>query len=212
MSENIYNCRRCGIELDDENWAPYYKNSNRMFCKNCILEYGNKWRRENPKYKPNWDRANPEKQHMYYVNRRRKYGMLSLSNNKECSLFLGVHVAEQVLSKAFKNVERMPQNNPGYDFICSKGKKIDVKSSTFDKKTKRWIFHVGKNKIADYFLCLAFDNRENLNPEHMWIIPGEFLNHKITVSIGITKIKKWDKYRLDIDRVVLCCDTIKKKK
>ena len=117
-----------------------------------------------------------EKAKKYAKQNRINNGGQPMSENKECSLYLGVHVAEQVLSKVFKNVKQMPNGNKGYDFICNKNMKIDVKSSTIlkrDYKSDSWLFQIKRNKIADYFLCLAFDNREDLNPLHIWLIPSE---------------------------------------
>jgi hypothetical protein len=123
-----------------------------------------------------------------------------------------VHVAEQVLSKVFKGVEQMPYGHKGYDFICNQGKKIDVKSActqTHDRKSDSRTFMIRKNKIADYFLCLAFDNREDLNPLHIWLISGHIINHLIGATISESTLSKWDEYKLDIDKVVKCCDSMK---
>ena len=100
---------------------------------------------------------------------------LPMNKNRQCSSFLGVHVAERVLEATFENVERMPYGNPGFDFICGAGYKIDVKSSCrrYQKNgSSSWAFGIDKNCDADYFLCIAFDNREHLNPEHLWLIGG----------------------------------------
>lgn len=96
----------------------------------------------------------------------------SMKINKKCPLFLGCHVAERVLSHVFKDVERMPHNNKGFDFICNKGFKIDSKASCLHKDNT-YIFHINHNKIADYFLCIAFDNRDNLNPQYIWLIKSD---------------------------------------
>lgn len=146
--------------------------------------------------------------------RRYRAGVYTpMSANKACALFLGVHVAERVLSHTFKDVKKMPMNNPGYDFICNRGKKIDVKSSCLrcgGVKSVRWSFGIKKNQIADYFLCLAFDNRESLNPKHIWLIPAGVVNHQYTVSIATTKIQKWNAYELDkVDDLVTCCETMR---
>ena len=45
--------------------------------------------------------------------------------NKSSSHYLGTHIAEQVLSKVFKDVVRMPPNNPGYDFEMYRIDKVD---------------------------------------------------------------------------------------
>lgn len=150
--------------------------------------------------------------HEYNQNSRIKRGIMPMHLNKQCSDYLGLHVAVNMLSKLFKDVERMPNNNIGYDFICNKGKKIDVKSSTFRTTGKGytgWVFTIRKNKIADYFLCLAFDNRDDLNPQHMWLIPSSELNHLYGTSITQSTIHKWDEYKHDVDKVIECCDTIK---
>lgn len=124
---------------------------------------------------------------------RRRYQMhlkgLSqpLSENKSCPLYLGVHIAERILSKIFLEVQRLPLHNKGYDFICSKEHKIDVKSACLFKEDNAWHFHIRRNKVADYFLLIAFDNRISLNPRHIWLISGTetiktMLNRKKYVS------------------------------
>ena len=129
--------------------------------------------------------------------------------NTECSMYLGVDIAENVLSKVFNDVEIMPPNNPGYDFICNKGKKIDVKSACPRKKDTTWNFTIKYNTIADYFLCIAFDNREDLNPLHIWLIPGNLVNKNSGKTISKSTFHKWDKYELDITKTIECCDHIK---
>ena len=97
---------------------------------------------------------------------------LPMSENKSCSNYLGIVVSERYLSKVWDNVTRMSNNNKGYDFICGKGFKVDVKSGCLCKNNG-WSFHIRRNKIADYFLLLGFDNREDLNPLHIWLIKGD---------------------------------------
>ena len=135
-----------------------------------------------------------------------------MKENKECASYLGVYIAERVLSKVFKDVQVMPYGNPGYDFICNKNKLIDSKSSCRLRHytaSDRWSFQIARNTIADYFILIAFDNRDNLAPLYIWMIPGHIINNQTSVSISETKIYKWDEYRLDIDKVVACCDTMK---
>ena len=98
----------------------------------------------------------------YVKTRRHALGEnLPLCENASCSSFLGVYISEAVLSTVFNSVVRAPYGNIGYDFVCGKGLKIDVKSSCFHKKINAWSFCTKKNKIADYFICLAFSR----NPE-----------------------------------------------
>ena len=132
-----------------------------------------------------------------------------MGTNEACSLFLGVHVAERVLSKVFKDVKIMPRNNPGYDFICNKGKKIDVKSSTRRHAYGGWAFTINKNTVADFFLCIAFDDRDNLNPQHLWLLPSDLINHLFGIKITDRTIEKWNEYKLDVENVIECCEEIK---
>jgi len=131
--------------------------------------------------------------------------------NKQSSLYLGVTVAESVLSKIFKNVEVMRNGNPGYDFKCNHGYLIDVKSSTKMKNQKAWYFNINRNLIADHFLCLAFDNRDNLKPEHIWLIPGKQINHLTGLQIFKSKLSKWNQYELTdkLNDIITCCNTLR---
>ena len=130
-------------------------------------------------------------------------------NNKLCSTYLGVYIAERILSYIYLNVERMSYSNHGYDFICGNGYKIDVKSACERKNRHGWGFIIKKNTIADYFLCIAFDNRENLNPQHIWLIPGNILNDKISGNISESTLNRWQQYEQPLDKVISCCNIMK---
>lgn len=176
-------CARCKQTLPV---SKFHKNKSRVdglqnCCVPCILEYNRRCYRKKPRT-----------QHLH---------------NKTCSTFLGITVAEQVLSKVFKDVEIMPPNNPGYDFICNHGKNIDVKSSCLHKNT--WNFSIKRNKIADFFLCIAFDDRESLNPLHLWLIPGYIINTQAGASVSKSTIHKWSEYKLDISKTLACCTSLK---
>jgi len=140
-------------------------------------------------------------------------GHISMSKNKECPSYLGIAVAERLVKYLFKDVITMPNNNPGYDFICAKDKKIDVKSACITLNNEinpRWVFHIDKNQITNYFLLLAFDNRDDLEPQHQWLIPSDVLNHlKSIATISPSTISKWDEYRQPINQVQACCSTLK---
>ena len=133
-------------------------------------------------------------------------------NNRLCSSFLGVHIAERILSYIYPNVKRMPYAHRGYDFICGKGYKVDVKSACYQKRNiNTWSFAINKNIISDYFLCLAFDNRHDLEPKHIWLIPGYILNNNMTVSISNSTLKKWKQYEQPLNEIISCCNNIKNK-
>lgn len=130
--------------------------------------------------------------------------------NKNCAQYLGCYIAEQVLAKIFKNTQRMPFGNIGFDFICNNGYKIDVKSSATGYRGS-WQFQIGKNTIADYFLCMAFDDRKDLIPVHLWLIPGKDVNHNKGIQISKSTIQRWAKYEQPIDKVIECCNEMKNK-
>ena len=143
---------------------------------------------------------------------RNVIGRLSMSENKKCAAYLGIAVAERLIIHIFNDVKVMSYGNPGYDFICANDKKIDVKSGCLllnHGKLSRWNFNIEKNQIADYFLLLAFNSRNELEPQHMWLIPGNILNHLTGATISPSTIDKWDQYRQPINETVECCNEIK---
>ena len=141
----------------------------------------------------------------------------SMEENRNCGQYLGIHIAERVLIMCgmFQGVERATNNTRGYDFICSKGFKIDVKSATMrtrgNASNPYWIFHIDHNKIADWFVVIAFDDRINLTPLHIWMIPGAMLNHLTGLSITNSQrsLGKWKKFERPIDQLSKCCDKLK---
>ena len=96
---------------------------------------------------------------------------LSIAENKNSTQYLGIYIAERLLFNIFQDPIMMPHGTCGYDAICRNNYKIDVKSSVL-LKNKRWYFNIKQNKVADAFLCIAFNNRVNLNVQHIWLIPG----------------------------------------
>jgi len=174
-----------------------------------IKEYNKQYQKQ---YNKQYQKEHKEKIAEYqkqYVKSQPGYG--SSKTNKECPQYLGVTVAEKVLSKIFKNVEVMPFGNSGFDFICNSGYRIDVKSACKMKNRKAWIFGIKQNQIADYFLCLAFDNRDNLNPEHIWLIPAKQVNHLKTLTISQSKLYKLSQYELTnkLNDVISCCNVLR---
>ena len=205
-------CIVCGVVLDSENWYTSSSKNRQYICNGCQKKRAKLQYKANPEKviaaSNRWKKANPEKVRASLTKACRKQGVLPFDENKECTMYLGVHIAERVLSKVFKDVKRMPMGNPGYDIICNHKKKIDIKSACLVKDGK-WRFNIKRNTTADYFLCLAFDNREDLNPLHAWLIPGSEVNHQSGVSISPNTISKWDAYALDISKISDCCDAMR---
>lgn len=220
-------CCVCGVELSEDNWNLSGRKHYDYRCKKCRSEYGRLWHKANPEYArewylhhrsltiaraKKWQSENPDKANENNMRSRRKHGVLAMSDNKSCALYLGVHIAERVLSHVFKDVKRMPLHNPGYDFICNEGKLIDVKASVQQRNTPtaswRWKFEINHNVIADYFLCLAFDNREDLNPLHLWLLPSSKFNKMKAISISQSTLFKWSRYEQPIEKVLDCRDEL----
>lgn len=115
--------------------------------------------------------------------------------NRKCSMYLGVTVAENILSQTFENVQHMPSCHPGYDFICKHDKKINVKSSCRGT-SNAWVFSLHKNDICDYFLCIAFENRKSLIIKGIWLIPSSEYRNKNTLYVSentMHKLAEWSK-------------------
>jgi hypothetical protein len=161
-----------------------------------------------------FNRAKPEKSpdgyHPYcrkcfteYVKNRRHTlkQNLPLNENPSCASYLGVYLSETVLSQIYNSVVRAPYGNHGFDFICGKGHKIDVKSSCRGKRTDGWSFYPNRNKIADFFICLAFDSRENFTPLHVWIVPGNIVNHLTGFHITPFNMKRWTRYERPLGNI-----------
>lgn len=211
------------IEIDS---ALEYKKRRREACKRYREVHPDKARESKRQYlethkeeekerKRNWSKAHPEitreasRRHRLKKNIGKTY-----ADNKSCALYLGVAIAERVLSKVFKDVQRMPMHNPGFDFICNKGYKIDVKSATINKYN-RWNFQIRGNIIADYFLCILYKNRDELkNPLKIWLIPtnamvdGRKVKDRPTLSMGTHSINKYSAFeRVDkLNAVKTVCE------
>ena len=189
-------CSKCKLPQPISNFNKHHKSSDgyQWWCKNCKAEWGAK------------------KKHRLGIAR-------PMAEAKDIGMYLGVVIAERALSHVFTQVIKMPHGNPGFDFICGKGYKVDVKSGCLRTRTERdgyrrtrWKFHIGKNTIAQYFVCLGFDDRDSLEPLRMWIIPGKSVQHLDTICITNTPeaLKKWEKYERSVDKVLVCCTEMRK--
>jgi hypothetical protein len=127
--------------------------------------------------------------------------------NKKCSLYLGVYIAENLLAKTYTNVERMPPGNPDFDFICNKNFKINVKSACVGV-TNAWTFTLN-DANCDFYLCLAFDDRENLNPQYLWLIPKKEVGDLVQLVIRKSTISRWTKWEQPLDKAIQECDAFK---
>ena len=95
-----------------------------------------------------------------------------MQDNPDCSAWFGSFIAENYIIGTFEDPVKMPYGNPGYDWICKQGQKIDSKARCLEYKGigwSGWKFLIKYNNIADYFILSAWDNRDSLNPLHVWI-------------------------------------------
>lgn len=211
-NKTLKQCYNCKIykNINDYHKDRTTKDGLKNWCKECMREY-----------QIEYNKREEVIIRRRYVNNKNRYknGIRTPGiKNKDCPYFLGVAVAENILSKVFKNVKRMLDTNPGFDFTCDKGYKIDVKASCFYTKKNNpcWMFHINKNKIPDYFILIGFDNRKDLNPMKLWLVPKDILKDKVGLSITNTErsLKKWKQYELGnkLDEVITCCSSLQSKK
>lgn len=186
---------------------------------NCLYYFNNK-RRAEIIFQRKWENIYSKAYVLKFIPRE----LFLIRTNKKCSIFLGCHVAERVLSHVFVDVHRMPSRNKGFDFICNKGYKVDVKASCLHNNNA-YTFIMNYNKLTDYFLCIAFDNRENLNPQHIWLIKSDDIcimdktkrMFKDICAINIKNtpegLSKYLKYELTdkLKETISCCNTLKSK-
>lgn len=105
----------------------------------------------------------------------------------------------------------LPYGNHGYDVICNRDFKIDIKSSATGN-SGHWMFNIKKNADTDYFLCIAFESRDDLhNPSYLWMIPCNKINHLMGFKISKSATDKWNEYELPLDKLSVCCNTMKAK-
>ena len=207
-----HNCRVCEVELNDDNWYPSFQKGGNYLCKECDKERCRVYRKANQdklkEYACLHREEHSEKVKAINTRHQRKNGALPFDENKECTSYYGVYINEGLLKRYFNDVEVMPYGYPGYDFICNNGWKIDGKSSfTGDKGC--WEFRINHNTTADYFFCVAYDNRKDKNIIHIWILPGDKFNHLMGASISKSTIDKWAEYEQPIDKLSACCNKIR---
>lgn len=137
-----------------------------------------------------------------------------MSENENCSHFLGTYIAERqygriILPEMFGGIEKeMPYGNPWYDFLVKGNIKVDIKSCCLRRDERYnwmgWEPHARFNNVTDYFVILAFDDRENLNLIFIWsigkneIIRGNKFCMRDSIKItntrrGLLEFKRFDR-------------------
>lgn len=135
-----------------------------------------------------------------------------------CSRYVGIYIAERVLEKAFKVMERANARDP-YDFVCGRGLKVDSKCSCLSTGNRTWHFWIGQNKVPDTFCLIALNNDtktitiHNAMPIHVWLIPGtavvrgKAFNDMTAFAVNPRNIGDLNPYRrTDMEgRIIACC-------
>jgi hypothetical protein len=227
MSESLKYCKSCDTlkPISKFNTVKSGKLTGlpQGYCKTCSALKSAEWRKDNPvqwkAHQKTWRNNNKEKiafaRKQYYENQPPEPE--HITENPFCPLYLGYHISETVLAHEFKNVVRMPANYPGFDFECNRHFKIDAKSSCQLHNRSNgtyWQFIIKCNQVPHYYILIAWDNRKDLNPVHIWLIPAKLINMKKILYIGNTEksLKKWSKYERPLTNVIDCCRTLRAKK
>ena len=194
------NCERINKQTKE------YRRNNREL----IVERKKKYREDNK------EKIAEHSKEQYEKNRERN-GILHWSQIKH--LCLGLYV-EKAIAGMF-GVPTEQHGNPKVDFICPNGYKIQVKTSSirYNRGASSWIFHIDRNKIADYFILVAVNNIDDINkedfePAHIWMIKGKVINKQAGASVTPSRVSKWDEYSIMEEyenKFINCCNTIKKR-
>lgn len=103
----------------------------------------------------------------------RELGVPNDNISRDLEQYFGIHIAERCVSSLFKDSIRMPINNPGYDWICKRGYKIQHKASCLIDKGSRFFYKILNNDMADYFILTGWNNRKDLVPIFILLIHSE---------------------------------------
>lgn len=130
-----------------------------------------------------------EKERRLDEEKLRRLGHLPMEDDEDCALYFGVirgeALFEEFLLTIFEYVKRMKHGNKGFDFICKNPRKefidkypqfgfVRDKEYKFDLKVRclnqaQFYFPVKYNAIADYFILVGWNDRNSLEPLHIWI-------------------------------------------
>lgn len=161
-------------------------------------------------------------------NKTEMHNGISTSIIPGCTNYVGIHIAEQVLKKAFDVMIRAPIGAP-FDFYCRHGLKIDSKCSNLVMNNGKigwhWRFGIKRNKVPEFFCCIALDNlpsnvSDDPKPKYVWLIPGDAIidgrvvNDRLQLTVSPSTISKLNCYRrMDMEgKIIKCCDKLKGEK
>jgi hypothetical protein len=130
-------------------------------------------------------------------------GYTPIDKSVKSASYLGIYIAEQIFQNMYPQAKHMPTGNPRYDFECPDGITVDVKSSTLHRNNA-WYFSISYNTTPDYFWFVAFNNRTQLQVQHIWLVPQPIVGNTTCIAIcsGRLSLSKWEQYELSIKEVI----------
>ena len=124
--------------------------------------------------------------------------------NEDCSVHFG-DFTENLMIQTFEDPIKMPYGNPGFDWKCKNGDKIDNKGICLMCRgySPYFAFPIRCNNIADVFILSCWDDRNSLNPLHIFafhkndIVRGrKFCKFELFVITNTPKklkeLEKWE--------------------
>ena len=101
---------------------------------------------------------------------------------------LGIDITNQIFQDLYPRAQFISDAHR-YDFILN-DLKIDVKGAVFSNG--HWAYAIQRNKIADVFFLMGFD--EDYNLLKMWCIPASDISHLTGIAISRGTLKRWEEY------------------
>lgn len=106
---------------------------------------------------------------------------------------LGIDITNQIFQDLYPRAQFISDAHR-YDFILN-DVKVDVKGAIFSKG--HWAYAIQRNKIADVFFLMAFD--EDYNLLKMWCIPASDISHLTGIAISKGTFRRWEEYDVRVD-------------
>lgn len=151
----------------------------------------------------------------------------SMEENKDCPVYFGVCIGEKYVSKTFDNPKMMPYGNPGYDWECKNGLKIQHEARCLcksdyatDGTNPQFKFtHIDYNKVADVFILSGWKDRESLEPLLVLvfkkddIVRGEpfWMRNSLSITNTPKYLREFEKFEVTnrLDKLKEMCKNIK---
>lgn len=109
-------------------------------------------------------------------------------------------VADPILTEIFGDIlEKLPYNNPGYDRIVKGGNRTEIKTAFVIENCFKYF--INYNRITDYFLLLALDNREDKNILHIWLFKrNDKVRKRLFYQFQCFKIQNFPCYTMEFGK------------